>query len=184
MRGPRHRRRHRRVSGGVHICMEHANRGKRSLGLDLTEPEGVDIALPAGGDSDVFLTNKLPRVPEAQDRRRRHPGPQPEHHLRARHGLRQPRPRRRRRRLRLARLLGAFRRRGRRSRPPSSTTADQQPAPAFGDSIGAMTIAGGISAALLHRERTGEAKVVDVSLLATGDVGHGRRHRGVAGHRA
>ena len=30
-----------------------------------------------------------------------------------------------------------------------------------------MTIAGGISAALLHRERTGEAQVVDVSLLST-----------------
>ena len=29
--------------------------------------------------------------------------------------------------------------------------------PAFGDSIGGMYIAGGISAALLHRERTGEA---------------------------
>ena len=42
-----------------------------------------------------------------------------------------------------------------------------QPGPAFGDSIGAMTIAGGISAALLHRERTGEAKVVDVSLLSS-----------------
>ena len=42
-----------------------------------------------------------------------------------------------------------------------------QPGPAFGDSIGAMTIAGGISAALLHRERTGEATVVDISLLST-----------------
>jgi crotonobetainyl-CoA:carnitine CoA-transferase CaiB-like acyl-CoA transferase len=30
-----------------------------------------------------------------------------------------------------------------------------------------MTLAGGIAAALFHRERTGEAKVVDVSLLAT-----------------
>ena len=30
-----------------------------------------------------------------------------------------------------------------------------------------MTIAGGISAALLHRERTGEATVVDISLLST-----------------
>jgi crotonobetainyl-CoA:carnitine CoA-transferase CaiB-like acyl-CoA transferase len=41
-------------------------------------------------------------------------------------------------------------------------------APAMGDSIGGLTIAGGISAALLHRERTGEAPIVDVSLLATG----------------
>src|SRR4029077_15003523 len=39
--------------------------------------------------------------------------------------------------------------------------------PAFGDSIGGMFIAGGISAALLHRERTGEALEMDVSLLST-----------------
>ena len=39
--------------------------------------------------------------------------------------------------------------------------------PAFGDSIGGMIIAGGISAALFHRERTGEAVEIDVSLLST-----------------
>src|SRR6185503_8300318 len=38
---------------------------------------------------------------------------------------------------------------------------------AFGDSIGAMTVAGGIAAALFRRERTGEPAVVDVSLLGT-----------------
>src|SRR5260221_9228017 len=38
---------------------------------------------------------------------------------------------------------------------------------AFGDSIGGMFIAGGISAALFHRERTGEAVELDVSLLST-----------------
>ena len=43
-----------------------------------------------------------------------------------------------------------------------------QPGPAYGDSIGGMTIAGGISAALFARERTGEPSVVDVSLLGTG----------------
>ena len=42
-----------------------------------------------------------------------------------------------------------------------------QPGPAFGDSIGAMFIAGAISTALLHRERTGEAVEIDVSLLST-----------------
>ncbi|MEO2168972.1 MAG: CoA transferase, partial [bacterium] len=36
---------------------------------------------------------------------------------------------------------------------------------AFGDFTGGMFIAGGISAALFHRERTGEAVEVDVSLL-------------------
>ncbi|HXW34782.1 MAG TPA: CoA transferase, partial [Acidimicrobiales bacterium] len=42
------------------------------------------------------------------------------------------------------------------------------PGPGFGDSIGAMTIAGGIMGALFHRERTGEATTVDVSLFGTG----------------
>ena len=52
--------------------------------------------------------------------------------------------------------------------PPNLEGLISQPAPAYGDNIGAMTIAGGICAALLHRERTGEAPVVDVSLLGTG----------------
>ena len=43
-----------------------------------------------------------------------------------------------------------------------------QPGPAWGDSMGGMTIAGGIAAALLKRERTGEPSVVDVSLLSAG----------------
>jgi crotonobetainyl-CoA:carnitine CoA-transferase CaiB-like acyl-CoA transferase len=42
-----------------------------------------------------------------------------------------------------------------------------QAIPAFGDSIGAMFIAGGISAALFHREKTGEAKELDVSLMSS-----------------
>ena len=42
------------------------------------------------------------------------------------------------------------------------------PGPGFGDSIGAMTIAGGILGALFYRERTGEASTVDVSLFGTG----------------
>ncbi|MBV9410113.1 MAG: CoA transferase, partial [Acidimicrobiia bacterium] len=43
-----------------------------------------------------------------------------------------------------------------------------QPFAAFGDLMGGMTIAGGISAALFHRERTGEGTIVDSSLLALG----------------
>jgi crotonobetainyl-CoA:carnitine CoA-transferase CaiB-like acyl-CoA transferase len=42
------------------------------------------------------------------------------------------------------------------------------PAGAYGDSLGGMTIAGGIAAALLARERTGQTSVVDVSLLGVG----------------
>ena len=44
----------------------------------------------------------------------------------------------------------------------------QMPAGAYGDSLGGMTIAGGIAAALFARDRTGETSVVDVSLLGVG----------------
>jgi crotonobetainyl-CoA:carnitine CoA-transferase CaiB-like acyl-CoA transferase len=40
--------------------------------------------------------------------------------------------------------------------------------PAFGDLQGGSTLAGGIAAALFHRERTGHAPIVDGSLLAQG----------------
>lgn len=43
-----------------------------------------------------------------------------------------------------------------------------QPGPAYGDSMGGMTIAGGIAAALFRRERTGEPSILDISLLGTG----------------
>lgn len=43
-----------------------------------------------------------------------------------------------------------------------------QPGAAYGDSIGGMTIAGGIAGALFARERTGEPSVVDISLIGTG----------------
>jgi crotonobetainyl-CoA:carnitine CoA-transferase CaiB-like acyl-CoA transferase len=47
-------------------------------------------------------------------------------------------------------------------RPPG------MPAGAYGDNMGAMTIAGGIAAALYARAVTGETSVVDVSLLGVG----------------
>ena len=50
--------------------------------------------------------------------------------------------------------------------PPEVDGVLGMPAPAYGDSMGGMTIAGGIAAALFARERTGEGCVVDVSLLA------------------
>jgi crotonobetainyl-CoA:carnitine CoA-transferase CaiB-like acyl-CoA transferase len=44
----------------------------------------------------------------------------------------------------------------------------RMPAGAYGDSMGGMTIAGGIAAALYSRATTGEPSVVDVSLLGVG----------------
>src|SRR3954452_4278295 len=50
------------VPNNVHVLLEHSNRGKRSLALDLTSPEGLDILYKLAATSDVFLTNKLPPV--------------------------------------------------------------------------------------------------------------------------
>ena len=52
--------------------------------------------------------------------------------------------------------------------PADSPRVINQPGGAYGDSMGGMTIAGGIAAALFARERTGEAVVVDVSLMSVG----------------
>jgi crotonobetainyl-CoA:carnitine CoA-transferase CaiB-like acyl-CoA transferase len=42
------------------------------------------------------------------------------------------------------------------------------PTPAYGDTISGTNLAGGVAAALLKRERTGEPSIVDVSLLGSG----------------
>ena len=69
----------------VHVLLENSNRGKRSLALDLTLADGLDILYKLAARADVFLTNKLPGVRkklkiEVEDIR----GPQPEDHLRGR----------------------------------------------------------------------------------------------------
>ena len=49
---------------GVHVLLEHSNRGKKSIGLDLSKPEGLDILYRLAAQCDVFLTNKMPGVRE------------------------------------------------------------------------------------------------------------------------
>jgi crotonobetainyl-CoA:carnitine CoA-transferase CaiB-like acyl-CoA transferase len=58
--------------------------------------------------------------------------------------------------------------------PPSMPGMIGPPGPAYGDTISGTNLAGGIAAALLKRERTGEPSVVDVSLLGSGlwSMGH------------
>jgi crotonobetainyl-CoA:carnitine CoA-transferase CaiB-like acyl-CoA transferase len=156
------------VPSDVHALLEHSNRGKQSLGLDLTSPDGLEILYKLASTSDVFLTNKLPSVREklrigVDELRAHNPdiiyvrgtgqgerGPDADKGsydalaFWARSGV----------------AVGAQR--------PEYELVPVPPAPGFGDSIGAMTIAGGIMGALFHRERTGEATVVDVSLLGVG----------------
>lgn len=153
---------------GVHVLLEHSNRGKKSLGLDLSSDAGLDILYRLAVTCDVFLTNKLPSTRkklriDVEDVRARNPdiiyvrgsgqgdaGPDADKGSYdslaywARAGV-------------AAALT-----------PPGVPKVASPPAPAFGDSIGAMTIAGGIMGALYHRERTGEATTVDVSLLGVG----------------
>ena len=74
------------IAGDVHALLEHSNRGKKSIGLDLTTEEGLDILHKLAATADIFLTNKLPSVRTklkiGVDEIRAH---NPGHHLRARH---------------------------------------------------------------------------------------------------
>lgn len=154
--------------GGVHVLLEHSNRGKKSLALDLAAPEGLDILHRLVATSDVFLTNKLPRVRARLaievEQLRAH-NPRLVYVRGTGHGERGPDADRGSYDslaywCRAGIALGL--------KYPDDEHVPPPPGPAFGDSIGAMTIAGGIMGALFHRERTGEATTVDVSLLGTG----------------
>src|SRR5260221_2371534 len=45
-----------------HTLIEHPNRGKRSVGLDVSTPEGQEVLYELARTADVFLTNYLPQV--------------------------------------------------------------------------------------------------------------------------
>jgi crotonobetainyl-CoA:carnitine CoA-transferase CaiB-like acyl-CoA transferase len=156
------------VPKDVHVLLEHSNRGKKSLALDLTSSDGLDILYKLAATSDVFLTNKLPSVRQklhvdVDDIRAHNPKiiyvrgtGQGERGVDADKGSYD--------------ALAFWARSGvaAGAQRPEYDLVPVPPAPGFGDSIGAMTIAGGIMGALFHRERTGEASTVDVSLLGVG----------------
>jgi len=156
------------IASDVHVLLEHSNRGKKSLAVDLSTAAGVEIVYKLASTSDVFLTNKVPRVRkklkiDVEDIRAHNPdiiyvrgtgqgerGPDADRggydHLSfwSRTGM----------------AVGVSR--------PDYEFVPIQPGPAYGDSIGGLAIAGGIMGALYHRERTGEAPVVDASLFGVG----------------
>jgi crotonobetainyl-CoA:carnitine CoA-transferase CaiB-like acyl-CoA transferase len=155
------------LSKGVHALLEHSNRGKRSIGIDLSKPDGLELAYAIARTADVFLTNKLPgalqRLKIDEDRIREQ-NPDIIYVRGSAFGPKGP-----------DRDKGGYDATAFWCRGGSADAATlpggavaSQPAPAYGDSIGGMTIAGGIAAALFRRERTGVAGSVDVSLLATG----------------
>jgi crotonobetainyl-CoA:carnitine CoA-transferase CaiB-like acyl-CoA transferase len=150
-----------------HTLIEHPNRGKRSVGIDVSRPEGQEVLYELAKTADVFLTNYLPHARQKNKFDVEHIRAVNPRIIYARGsalGNKGP-----------EREIGGFD--GTcfwsRSGVAHALTPEEldgplsQSIPAFGDSIGGMFIAGGVSAALLHRERTGEATEVDVSLLST-----------------
>ena len=153
-------------AGSFQPLMEHPNRGKRSIGLALDTDGGREILYELAATCDVFLTNYLPgprtRLKiDVEDIRKVNPkiiyvrgtalGPKgPEAAKGGYDG-------------------SVFWSRGGCAvglTPSDSPNIIGMPAGAFGDSMGGMTIAGGIAGALFARERTGEPSIVDVSLLS------------------
>jgi crotonobetainyl-CoA:carnitine CoA-transferase CaiB-like acyl-CoA transferase len=142
------------------------NRGKRSVVLDLREPEERAAMRRLIATADVFLTNLRPDAVERL-------GAAPEDVLPdnprlvyasvSGYGRRGPDA------ARAAYDVGAFW-----ARTGIAATLSPEGAPpvdirsGFGDHITAMTTVAGICAALLERERTGVGQLVETSLLRTG----------------
>jgi crotonobetainyl-CoA:carnitine CoA-transferase CaiB-like acyl-CoA transferase len=154
--------------GSFHPIMEHANRGKRGIGLDIGAPGGREVLYDLARSSDVFITNFLPDA-------------------RARLNIDVEHLRRVNPRLIYVRA-SAFGAKGPEAHnggfdsnvywarmgssagvtPADSPRTLSMPGPAYGDTIGGTTIAGGIAAALFSRAQTGEPSELDVSLLSVG----------------
>jgi crotonobetainyl-CoA:carnitine CoA-transferase CaiB-like acyl-CoA transferase len=162
-----------KVEGDPNPNFEHANRGKRSIGLDVSKPEGQGVVYELSARSDVFLTNFLPQTRQrfnidVDDIRKASPsivyargsalGPRGVEAERGGYDM------------------TAFWSRGTSaaSITPPNLDGLVNPPPAYGDTISGTNLAGGIAAALLKRERTGEPSIVDVSLFGSGlwTMGH------------
>jgi crotonobetainyl-CoA:carnitine CoA-transferase CaiB-like acyl-CoA transferase len=155
------------VYRGVDPFFQSANRGKRSVGIDLKHADGRNLLTRLLRDADVFMTNLR------EDARRRlrldvedirADSPSIVYVRGTAFGARGPDAGR-----------GGYdsgsywARSGMQhilTRPDAPWPAATRPA--FGDVVGGLTIAGAVSAALFQRATTGAAPVVDASLLASG----------------
>jgi crotonobetainyl-CoA:carnitine CoA-transferase CaiB-like acyl-CoA transferase len=149
----------------VDFILEIGNRGKRSIAIDVKSEKGRELFGRLLATADVFLTNWLPGPLErarltVEDLRSFNPNI-----IIARGtgtGVRGP-----------DRDKGGFDAATYLSRggvsytmTPFGTETPAVQGPGFGDLQGGITLAGGVCAALFHRERTGEPSIVDSSLLA------------------
>ena len=154
-------------NGPVNPTIELANRGKRSIAMDLSTPAGHEALLRLVADADVFVTSLLPGSRsrlgiEVADIRSANSsivyvrasgyGPQgadaetPGYDAAAAWA-----------RVGFADFLT----------PPEASQPTQPPG-GIGDCVGGLTGAGAVAAALFRRERTGVPAEVDLSLLASG----------------
>lgn len=152
------------VNPNRHTLIEHPNRGKRSVGVDIATPEGQALIYEIAKTADVFLTNYLPAARRKLKIDVEHIRAANPNIIYARGSAFGDKG--------AEREVGgfdgtAFWTRGGIGMAMSLGAPLSQPIPALGDSIGGMNIAGGIAAALFHRERTGHAAELDVSLTST-----------------
>jgi len=155
------------IPGGpsaVNYIMEQPNRGKRSIGIDISTPGGLEVLYKLAESSDVFVTSFLPAVRQRLKIDVEHIQAVNPRIVYARGSGQGP--------------VGVDRERpgydgsvywGRGGIANALTPGDSKfpigGRAAFGDLAGGMAIAGGIAAGLVQLARTGEAPVVDVSLL-------------------
>lgn len=152
-------------------AVDRMNHNKRSIGIDLKNPRGREILLDLCRGADVFMTNWLPSA-----RRRagvdladiRSASPSIIYARGSGYGQKGPEANRG-----ALDVTAYWARSGAAhyyTQPPETATAPII-APSVGDLVAGQTLAGGIAAALLQRERTGEPSVVDVSLFGEGIYG-------------
>lgn len=149
--------------GAVNYMIEIPNRGKKSIGVDLSKPGGQEVVHELAKSCDVFLTSYLP------DRRKklgidvddiRAVNPNIVYVRGSGHGPKGPdsdKPG--------YDGVSYWARGGIATVLTEEADELVRSRPAFGDLLGGMTIAGGIAAALYKKATTGEGSIVDVSLL-------------------
>ncbi|MBW0019166.1 MAG: CoA transferase [Mycobacterium sp.] len=147
------------------FILELGNRGKRSIAIDVKSETGRELFARLLASADVFLTNWLPGALErarltVEDIR----AVNPKIIIARGTGLGVRGPDRDRGGFDAATYLArggvAY------TLTPFGTETPAVQGPAFGDLQGGATLAGGVCAALFHRQRTGEPTIVDSSLLA------------------
>ncbi len=147
------------------FILELGNRGKRSIAIDIKSDRGRELFGRLLASADVFLTNWLPGALErarltVEDIRSFNP----KIIIARGTGLGVRGPDRDRGGFDAATYLArggvAY------TLTPFGSETPAVQGPGFGDLQGGATLAGGVCAALFHRERTGEPTIVDSSLLA------------------